>query len=103
MISRVAWHDPGTAGIVRRWIAGEHATEVFTAKGPGNPSRDLLPMLVARRRGGSALFRVVIEPVASGEEGAVPSTTASTNNTTKTTSRGLTVTVRGVTRSFELP
>ncbi len=59
---------PRTSGSVHLWLYAEGDLEVFSASAPGNPARDRLPLIVARRRGREALFRAVLEAIPDGKE-----------------------------------
>jgi hypothetical protein len=57
---------PGTSAPSRLWLASDDDLEVFT--GTGNPARDRLPFLLARRAGPEVPFRAVLEPLPAGGE-----------------------------------
>jgi hypothetical protein len=66
-----AGQRPRTSGSVRLWLASDGDLEVFTGSGPGNPAKDRLPFILARRAGPEARFRAVLEPVPAGGKARV--------------------------------
>ena len=80
---------------MRFLMAPENSTELFTGTAPGNPARDPVPMLVARRRGTKARFFVVIEAIPEGQHAVIKKM--------ESVERGLKVTTATGSEVFAIP